>query len=71
MTDHEAMQALLSEESVEYDGTVYRSVDEVIHKRRGGKLITSVALMDKNCHCIVYALAEKVHKIRGETERTA
>lgn len=71
MTDQESMQALISEENVEYDGIIYRRVEEVVHKRRSGKITTSVGLLDKNGNSIIYASAEKVHKIREEIERTA
>ncbi|MCF8018332.1 MAG: hypothetical protein K9L62_02915 [Vallitaleaceae bacterium] len=67
MTNQELKEAMMSEESVFYNGSEYKCVSAVIYRKNGNKIKIQAELTDKNARSVIIANPDKVERKHEQT----
>lgn len=57
------IKAFKEESPVQYNGITYKNIVAIVYRKRKGRIVPQVELMDKTGHCIVVADPNKVSSL--------
>ncbi|SHG89824.1 hypothetical protein SAMN02744040_00082 [Tepidibacter thalassicus DSM 15285] len=67
MTNKELKEAMMSEESIIFDGAEYKCISAIIYRKSGNKIKIRAELMDKNAHSVIIVNPDKVERKHIQT----